>query len=177
MILEIMAEEGGSSGFTRAQIDALRAALRAWVEVQPSRPSQAAVGDAIGVSQQVASNLLGTAKAGLKYDTATKIAILAGYPGVDAFFEAQGIAGWDVDKSDMIPNRRNAVPLARRLGATEDAVRKVREREGPGLEERTTRWWVEEMLRETDEEERRDRERRATFRADKRAPKRRSNVA
>lgn len=53
--------------------------------------SRARLGDAIGVAQQNASRLLNDANSGFSYATATTVAQLAGFVGVDAFFRNRGV--------------------------------------------------------------------------------------
>lgn len=77
------------SVFTPAQNRALRAELR---RIRGAYDSQAALGSAIGVEQQNAGRLLNDADAGFSYATATAVARLAGFAGVDALFRAKGVA-------------------------------------------------------------------------------------
>jgi hypothetical protein len=68
--------------FTRAQNEALRSAL-----IALEYPSQAAAAEALDIEQQNASRLI--REGGFSYATATKVAQLAGYSGVDAFFASR----------------------------------------------------------------------------------------
>lgn len=75
--------------FTTAQNRALRGELR---RLREGYESQAALGDAIGVEQQNAGRLLNDGASGFSYATATAVARLAGFAGVDAFFRSKGVA-------------------------------------------------------------------------------------
>lgn len=69
--------------FTREQNAALRQAL-----IALKYPSQAAAAEALGIEQQNASRLLRD-QGGFSYATATRVAQLAGFDGVDSFFAAK----------------------------------------------------------------------------------------
>jgi hypothetical protein len=65
--------------FTREQNEALREAL-----IALDYPSQAAAAEDLGINQQNAGRLL--REGGFSYATATKVAQLSGFAGVDSFF-------------------------------------------------------------------------------------------
>lgn len=80
--------QGHPSAFTSAQNRALRESLRA---LQADRKlSQAQLGVALGVAQQVAGRLL-RREGGFSYQTATRLVRLLGFAGVDAFFVQRGV--------------------------------------------------------------------------------------
>lgn len=81
--------------FTEAQNAALRDAL-----VALSFPSQAAAAEALGIEQQSAGRLTG-GHGGFSYASATKVAQLSGYSGVDAFFAEKGIAAAPASATDL----------------------------------------------------------------------------
>lgn len=81
--------QGHPTSFSAEQNRLLRAALR---DLQRDRDlSQAAVGILIGVSQQTASKLLLSARAGMSYGTATALARVLGFAGVDDFFARHAV--------------------------------------------------------------------------------------
>ena len=71
--------------FAPAQNAALRDALNSL-----GFTSQAAAAEALGIEQQSAGRLM--RDGGFSFSTGRKVAQLAGYEGVDAFFAAKGIA-------------------------------------------------------------------------------------
>ncbi len=77
---------GKRTVFTTAQNTALRRAL-----VGLGFTSHSAAAEALGIAQQNASRLFGDKRAGFSYVTARRVAQLAGFDGVDAFFEAKGV--------------------------------------------------------------------------------------
>lgn len=79
--------------FSPAQNAALRTAL-----LGLGYPSHAAAAVALAIKQQNVSRLLNDARAGFAYVTARRVAQLAGYDGVDAFFSAKGVLE---DESDV----------------------------------------------------------------------------
>lgn len=88
----VAGERGKQQAFTDEQLEALRSAMREW----KSRPeneglSQKEVGARLKVSQQTYSKFeAGVSGAG--YATATHIARLAGFDGVDSFFADRGVS-------------------------------------------------------------------------------------
>jgi transcriptional regulator with XRE-family HTH domain len=81
---------GHPTSFSAEQNRLLRAALR---DLKRERDlSQVAVGELLGISQQVAGKLLSPARGGLSYGTATKLARALGFEGVDDFFVRGGEA-------------------------------------------------------------------------------------
>lgn len=81
-------KQGHPSVFTPAQNRKLREELRGYSD--RAGLSQASLGEALGVTQQVAGRLLGKT-GGFSYRTATRLAHLLGFDGVDAFFVARGV--------------------------------------------------------------------------------------
>ncbi len=75
--------------FSEAQNAALRVAL---VALEARYTSQVDLGKAIGVEQQNAGRLLRDERAGFGYATASRVAHLSGFTGVDSFFVAKGVA-------------------------------------------------------------------------------------
>lgn len=140
--------------FSAEQNAALRAALQAYCD-EHGISSQAEIGRLLMIGQQTAGRFMRQKNAGIAYRTATRVAILAGFDGVDAFFSARGLAPWlGVADPDPFPNRQQAIRIARLLGASEEAVEHIRATHGVGFEARSTRWWVDEVLKESDELER-----------------------
>lgn len=138
--------------FDEAQNEALRVALKAYVE-EHRVTSQAAVGKLLGVTQQTASAFL-SGSSGLSYPAASRVAILAGERGVDDFFEARGVLPWrppPVAGTDTYPNRAHAMQLARALRLPQEAVDAVRTMAGKGLEQRSSSWWVTQVQTFADE--------------------------
>ncbi len=78
---------GHPRDFTTKQNRALRELL---LTVYERYPSQDALGRAIGVAQQSAGRLL-RGKDGFSFSTASRVALLGGFAGLDAFFAAKGI--------------------------------------------------------------------------------------
>jgi transcriptional regulator with XRE-family HTH domain len=64
--------------------------------------SQRALGEMIGVGQQTAGLLLNNEAAGFSYFSATRLARLCGYAGVDTFFRARGV---ELPRSSAPPPR------------------------------------------------------------------------
>ena len=85
---------GRQAVFTSAQNAALRGL---------GFSSHSAAGEALGITQQNTSRLLRDDRAGFSYSTARRIAQLAGFSGVDAFFAAHGVleaeSGTDVNEA------------------------------------------------------------------------------
>lgn len=88
------------SVFTAAQNAALRAAL-AGLEY----PSHSAAAVDLGIQQQNVSRLLGDERAGFGYDTACRVARLAGFGGLDEFFAAHGV---EAEAADVPAQRLGA---------------------------------------------------------------------
>lgn len=85
-------ERGKQQAFTDEQLKALRDSIKEW-RARPENKalSQKEVGAKIDVSQQTYSKFeAGSIGAG--YHTATKIARLVGFDGIDAFFEDRGVS-------------------------------------------------------------------------------------
>lgn len=72
--------------FSPPQNEALRGAL-----VALGFTSHAKAAEALGIQQQNVSRLIGDPRAGFSYSTARRVAVLAGFDGVDAFFAAKGV--------------------------------------------------------------------------------------
>lgn len=79
---------GKQSVFTPAQNAALRKALSGL-----GFPSHSAAAEALGIAQQNVTRLLGDERSGFSYSTARRVAQLAGFKGVDAFFDRHGVSG------------------------------------------------------------------------------------
>jgi len=75
--------------FTVSQNRALRATLKA---MHAAGASQSEIATSLDVVQQTASKLLNDPRAGFSYASATRVAQLAGFDGVDTFFAANGVA-------------------------------------------------------------------------------------
>lgn len=83
---------GHPTVFSPEQNRALRNALKS---LSTSYPSQSALGEALGIEQQNAGRLMKDRRAGFSYSTASSVAQLSGFAGVDAFFSAKGVAQAD----------------------------------------------------------------------------------
>lgn len=137
--------------------------VRTFFEAQKKeRPgyNQTDLGEAIGMTQQNAGNLLRKDDVGLSYPNATRIAQVSGFDGVDEMFRAHAVFDTTVspeespaETRDPWPNRAGGKRIAKQMGATETAIRRVTERCADAFyRDRKQRWWVDEFLRETDAE-------------------------
>ncbi len=87
--------------FSQEQVDALRAALRAWNKRQSKPLTQAEIAKRLtdlmprdqAIGQQTAGRYLSAeTSVGMSWAPARAIALLCDYDGLDAFFEAHGLA-------------------------------------------------------------------------------------
>lgn len=81
-------KKGHPKSFTTAQNRALREALASLLKSHGSQPRLAA---ALGIKQQNVSRLLTDKRSGFSFSTASTVARLLGFSGVDAFFEVSGL--------------------------------------------------------------------------------------
>lgn len=104
------AERGKQQTFTDDQLTALRDAMREWEKrAENEGLSQREIGDKLLVSQQTYSKFMG-GSSGASYMTATRIARLVGFDGVDAFFADRGVSvpGQKRFFADRLPRRELA---------------------------------------------------------------------
>lgn len=108
----------------------------------------------LGVSQQTVAKFL-SAKGdyGLSYFAATEVARLAGFDGVDAFFDAKGVRPKSTLERNAWQWREHAITLARTNGMRESAIQRVVKR---FAEDRychaTAHWWLERFRQENADE-------------------------
>lgn len=152
---------GRPPNFKPEQLQALRRALKEYDEqmkklatARGERWSQELLGDAIGVSQQVAGRIVSDAVAvGLSYPVATAIAALEGFKSVDDFFA-------DHTKSVVVSeaqrgNRDLGIRLAQRAGVSDATISEVLSTyAGTQYDNRPVKWWVKKFI---DADEDRDR--------------------
>ena len=127
--------------FSDEQLDVLRAGAQRLVAER--RLTQADLGALLGVTQTSAGRFLTSRSSGLSYLTATTLVRSLGYHGVDAFFEAHGVATWQADKEpDPWPHRAYAAQMARLLGMDPIAIGNVIARDvHPSLRRRSPYTW------------------------------------
>lgn len=134
------------------QIGALRSALRDFdAERARSTPgwNQTKLGDALGVSQQVAGRYLSTVATGISYPTAIRIVeLVAPTLTMDEFFASKGV-GRPAAPNPERGNRSLATNLARSIGVAELAVQTVLERyRDSTFDSKPTKWWVGKFIDE-----------------------------
>lgn len=79
---------GHSTVFSTAQNQALRVELGRQIA---KAGSQRATAEKLGIQQQNVARLVNERRAGFAYSTATMLARLAGFDGVDSFFRDRGV--------------------------------------------------------------------------------------
>lgn len=148
-----MAEKraGRVENFTQAQNEALREALCAYHDKQP-KPMQSGeeIGKVIGVGQQAASKLMRAG--GFGYNSAERVAELAGFEHLKDFFRAKGVASKDT-RQPAWARRDMATAAARRAGFRESAILATIDRYAEWeFDSRPPKWW-EERIRIAHEDE------------------------
>jgi len=133
---------GKPQNFTPEQNDALRKALLDWKD--QNELTQQQVGEKLHVEQQGVARLLSAkGDGGFSYQTATRAARILGYIGVDAFFEAVGVAldrrAADPDPTTH-PTQADGMRAARIVGVSEKAIIMVN-RDVPAGEYHKASWW------------------------------------
>lgn len=124
--------------------------------------NQTHLGLLLNMGQQNAGLLLRKDDVGLSYPSATRIAILSGFEGVDELFRAYGVfKTYDPDEPDVRPmtgdhwpNRALGRTIALRLGASPTAIdRAIKLHADSVYRDRPPKWWMNLFLSETEAEE------------------------
>lgn len=84
------------------------AALRAVLLTMHADRSQSELARLLGIAQQNIARLLKDDRSGFGYATASRLAHLAGFAGVDAFLEAKGVATPPESGADVVADARVA---------------------------------------------------------------------
>ena len=139
--------------FTPEQTAVLLAVVKAMAS-----GNQTAIAKILGVKQQTVSGYF--SGKGFSYQTGTKIAVEAGFPGLDAMFAAHGVAPKGVAvaveipglPTDMPPMKRLAVKLALQAGASPRAILHLctaPEWTAPSMAHNRPDWWISRMVEAT----------------------------
>jgi DNA-binding XRE family transcriptional regulator len=142
-ILDVARTSGKPANFTAEQLSLLRAQLASFLREHP-KLSQGELGAVIGVGQQTVSSFM-RGKTGLSYNTATEIATLTGYDGVDDLFQRHGLWHDGGSGANDIPIRRTAakaLALQGKMTIEEyEAIRGAPELNGPDARQRDMPYW------------------------------------
>lgn len=135
--------------FNKAENEALRRALRGFVERAGSQAKAAAELKIIG--QQAIGHILNRG-GGFSLPTANALAVALGYEDAKAIINAAGAAPNPMTVPQGWANRELAVSIARRLGYPEEVIRRVVVKfQEDSHRNRTARWWNDRIVIEAAE--------------------------
>jgi transcriptional regulator with XRE-family HTH domain len=140
---------GKPENFTREQVEVLRRGLNQWIATENAERAkanrkaltQAEIGEALGITQQTVGKLL-SSPSGMSYQTATRLARLCRFAGVDELFASELGDRWLDEQKGIDVVQRSAIRHALHLEISLEAIEAVNKKLS-GTHFQKARMWVD----------------------------------